>query len=392
MHDYCKENQENCMAFWFLSALFMVTFYIWSIRFIRSHSSHSVYSRCREILITLIISNFIEATTVQSLGYLELLGLFVYEYAAEFFAISIFAHHCHFISNILRVYRLTVLIKRELGKYNYLSYSVRQKRLSWKWNLRVILIYTTLCSVIPFFLLIWAVFSSNSQGKSGVYPRSLFMQFWSVWNIIELLIFLIFLIKLSKIRGRLKWKFEMLFYFCIWPIGMTSNFIPNDDYYWFNLLVIPGRNLLILATTLIVLLNETIQTEICLPMILEPEMILESKKVFYSFCSFIEKKKCLNFFYINCLLEIEKFIEICPTSYSLAEGIIRKYITNNEIDVPAALFDALTKGTLHRARSGTLYPDEFNDLRRYIFDSAIRPAFEAFKNSKRYRRFSDLDS
>ncbi|CAG9333640.1 unnamed protein product [Blepharisma stoltei] len=151
MYDYCKENKENCMALWFLSTLFMATFYLWSIRFTRSLSNLRAYYWCRKTLITIIISNFIEALAVQSLGYLYLLGLFFYKYTAILFAISIIAHHCHFISNILRVNRLIVSRICELGLCDtYLIYIALRKRLTWKWSFRVILAYTTLCSVILF--------------------------------------------------------------------------------------------------------------------------------------------------------------------------------------------------------------------------------------------------
>lgn len=106
------------ISLWPIVMISYVILYTKFLKFLKSYNDISVFSRCRYILKTAIISNFFEATSVTCLGFLIFVNLYQeYKYSIFFFVISIFAHHCHFISNILRVYRLNLLSKLHLGQY-----------------------------------------------------------------------------------------------------------------------------------------------------------------------------------------------------------------------------------------------------------------------------------
>lgn len=150
--------------------------------------------------------------------------------------------------------------------------------------------------------------------------------------------------------------------------------------------VIPGRNLTLLGISTVLLHKETAESEVILPLSIDPYMIFENKKVYRSFVKFNRKVSAIDPIYIRILILIEKYIT--KPSYEVAEEIIEKYIIGNIIDVPGSVHKSILKDSLPNIKNGNLNIHEFDDLKRSLFQSVINPVFEEFKKTKEYHSLS----
>ncbi|CAG9313266.1 unnamed protein product [Blepharisma stoltei] len=370
---------------WPVVMLLLSLAYYKYIKFLKSINDYSLHSRCRQIVFSATISNCIEANSLLSLGFLTILRLEeTYRYALFFYVVSIYSHHWHFCSNILKIYRLNLLTKLKLGQYSSLEkFQRREKRVEWSWNIRVIVIYTMASALPSLYFLIDAVLEKTPERVYGL-TNDMYIFVWTLWDIFELVLICIFLIKLYKNQVNNKLKLELCLMGIIWSMSLTSACFTADNVYYYLLIVLPLRNILIIISAFIISWRDLNEIEAPLPIDIDSKMIFEHRRIYEQFMKFNKKNNAIHENYINLIVKIEKF-EIDPTIKN-ADEIMDGFLKEKRISIPDSMCSKLSSDLRYYMKHGDLERYFFTELKKYIYFYYIDPAFEKFKESKYFVR------
>lgn len=277
----------------------------------RRREYQELFAKSPGILLVSLWLNFVQTLTSMSLGFLYILG--IERESTIAFPISLLyclSRHALYISTILKIYRLLLLNNVRWGNINHYDSFLKQKeRLSDNWNLKVMLIYTSLISSV-FIAFFCVQYAYNVKGAlDEKYDRTLDFYYnlmWTLDTISELICYFIYYCKLYKVNNVGLVKTELILYILIWSLGIVMPFVSYLDFY---IIIVPIRNLLTILVTIIITNYQCKNNSIIpLPNIKDSRMITEDEKIFDTFNTFVTKSKnTLWIYYLNLLMAISIF-------------------------------------------------------------------------------------
>ncbi|CAG9333393.1 unnamed protein product [Blepharisma stoltei] len=304
------------------------------------------------------------------------------------------SRHALYITTILKVYRLRLIYQIRSGDIsNYEKLLNRKVRLTDRWNLKVIIIYTLTLSSI-FVVLFSVQFGYNhSNSLSRDLKKKLkyyYMYMWLADVVSEEIFYAIYIWRIRKASNVGLMKTELFIYLLIWSLGFTFPWMKIDVFY---ICIMPIRNLLTMLVTILITNKESTKRSIIpLPNLKDSRMVLENFHLYETFRNFIIKSKNnVWLYYLNLLVSINVF-KINNTALR-AQDIYNHFFQNQSI-LPAAVVKGIKASIIFSRESNEDVNSElFRDVEDYIisqFDSCVYPQY---CNSSEYlKNYNEMEN
>lgn len=215
-------------------------------------------NRSRYLMINQLVFLTIHTHCCITLVYLEM----SHESKKIISMIFLVSHSGFFVVYFLFVYRIILLNDIEFGRLSSIQYTKILKRLSWKWNLKVSIVYILICSAI--LILLFDMFSDTDSITKAVDFGSkdtshlIFAIIFFIIGYTEYLCFAYLFFKVLRGKFRYTLKIEVLLDLLIWTAYYTYRYINSeDDNYGFSMLV---RNF---SLCIILILTFTFRSSVC---------------------------------------------------------------------------------------------------------------------------------
>ncbi|CAG9331997.1 unnamed protein product [Blepharisma stoltei] len=311
-----------------------------------------------------------------SLGFVDKLG-FYYEIKAVLIVFIVYelAHHAHFISNVMRIYRLNVLNKIRNGEYeSHGEYLRRKVRLDHKWSAKFIIIYTIFFSSIFVGFALYQLLSSDKGDMNMIY--NILFDFLIFF---EETTYLIFLLKIRKVKYCSNLKYELYMIIFIWALGLLAPFTTNLEYHFY---IVPSRNITLLVGILVTLGRHS-KMSMILPLqtLEDPRILIEDFTAYKSFKAFTQNSSNKTWeYYLDFLINISLF-KLNP-SIEKGQEIYNDFLRNNDI-IPEFV-------SRNAERHLVKYPKDitnsvFNEIEFFILKHLEKTIYPEFKNSPEYQ-------